>query len=194
MPNNKYTKIEWSCMKTNMQQHKSQHKQYRTYDHEMCECVQLKSLHIKSQNQVVTFHEALEIHNEERIFKPKLPLQEWTPLRFCQRNKPINKEALTISPFGYFVTKSTLTIILTKTKENWSTKFSTLQLSPSLSLEHLQVISKLVENSNLHTINKKYTLQEQVCERCLIKKEFQSINVIMQCNATPPHCINSQHG
>ena len=61
--------------------------------------------------------------------------------------------------------------------------FLLYKVSPSLSLEHLQVISKLVENSNLHTINKKYTLQEQVCERCLIKKELQSINVIMQCNA-----------
>ena len=88
-----------------------------------------------------------------------------------------------------------------KQKNGWSTKFSILQLSPSLSLEHLQVISKLVENSNLHTINKKYTFQEQVCERCLNKrncncqrKKIQSINVIMQCNATPPKCINSQHG
>ena len=88
-----------------------------------------------------------------------------------------------------------------KQKNGWSTKFYTLQLSPSLSLEHLQVISKLVENSNLHTINKKYTFQEQVCERCLNKrncncqrKKIQSINVIMQCNATPPKCINSQHG
>ena len=31
--------------------------------HRMCVCA-TKSLHIKSQGQVVTFHEALEIHNE----------------------------------------------------------------------------------------------------------------------------------
>ena len=121
---------------------------------------------------------------------------------FVTEISQLKSEALTISPFGYFVTKSPLTSNLTKTKK-WlvNKNFLLYKISPSLSLEHLQVISKLVENSNLHTINKKYTFQEQVCERCLNKrncncqrKKIQSINVIMQCNATPPKCINSQHG
>ena len=58
--------------------------------------------------------------------------------------------------------------IFTKSK-NWFVNKSFLRYKKthSLSLEHLQVNPKLAEKTNLHTINKKYTYQDKVCERCL---------------------------
>ena len=43
----------------------------------------------------------------------KLPLQAKPQHMICLRNKPIKMRILTISPFGYFVTKPPIALILT---------------------------------------------------------------------------------
>jgi hypothetical protein len=81
-----------------------------------------KSLQRESRTRF-TFHEALEIHNEvlkhlrRKTSILSYPYKIEPHCDFVNEISQLKSEALTISPFGYFVTKSTLTSNLTKTKK-----------------------------------------------------------------------------
>ena len=90
--------------------------------------------------------------------------------------------------------------ILTKTKNCWSTKFSTLQIKPYTKTRASSSQSKACRKFHpTHIQQERYLSKASLWEmleqeKLQLPKEIKSINVIMQCNATPPKCINSQHG
>ena len=98
-------------------------------------CVQL-NLFKESQEQDYPFHDASEIHNEvlkhlrRKSSILSYPYKIEPHCDFVNEISQLKSEALTISPFGYFVTKSPLTSILTKTKKWLVNKIFYITIKP----------------------------------------------------------------
>ena len=90
--------------------------------------------------------------------------------------------------------------ILKKTKNCWSTTFYTLQIKPYTKSWASSSQSKACRKFHpTHIQQERYLSKASLWEmleqeKLQLPKKIQSNNVIMQCNATPPKCINSQHG
>jgi DNA polymerase II large subunit len=100
--------------------------------------------------------------NGKDFFKPRLPLHIEPHSGFVNEYKPIKNRGTYNLPLWLFRDKTnTHKITSQKQKKLVNKIFYNNNKSTRLSLEQLQDIPKLVENSNLHTINKEDTFQEQ---------------------------------